>query len=356
MIDEAIEVRVEQPSDVAAIREVNRRAFAQDQEGEIVDALRARQAALLSLVATAGGRVVGHIMYSPLVVGGIVEGAALGPMAVLPEYQRQGIGSRLVEAGNRTLDEAGCPFVVVLGHAHFYPRFGFGPASAHGVTCEWDVPDDVFLLLVLDHEKTKGMSGLARYRHEFAEADAARSSIHIRRYSVDDAPAVVEAALESVADVQPWLPWCHAGYSIEESRAWLQTRAAAFDEGASFEFAIVSSEGSYLGACGLNQLDRVNKRANLGYWVRSGVTRRGVATAAVRALRDWGFSNTDLIRLEIVVAAGNLASQRVATNAGAVREGTLRRRLVLHGVAHDATIFSFTRPLQPGGEARHLTT
>lgn len=163
-----IEIRKEYPDDVAAIRDLNKRAFGQDQEGNIVDALRSNGAALLSLVATLNGRVVGHIMYSAVSVGGDVAGAALGPMAVLPEHQREGIGSKLVEAGNRQLNDAGCPFIVVVGHAQYYPRFGFRPASAHGLTCEWEVPDDAFMVLVLDQAKMADASGLATYRHEFS--------------------------------------------------------------------------------------------------------------------------------------------------------------------------------------------
>ncbi len=162
-----IQIREERATDVTAIRDVNRRAFGHDREGSIVDALRLNGAVLLSLVATLGGQVVGHIMYSPLSVCNI-SGAALGPMAVLPEYQRQGIGSRLIEAGNRTLKERGCPVIVVVGHADYYPRFGFKPANAYGISCEWDVPDNVFMALVLNPENTQGMSGLAKYRHEFS--------------------------------------------------------------------------------------------------------------------------------------------------------------------------------------------
>ena len=147
--------------DVAAIRDLNRRAFGQDQEGNIVDALRSNGGALLSLVATLNGQVVGHIIYSPISIGS-VTGAALGPMAVLPEHQREGIGSRLVEAGNRKLQDAGCPFIVVVGHPEFYPRFGFMPAGARGITCEWELPDEVFMVLVLDEERMQGVSGLAK--------------------------------------------------------------------------------------------------------------------------------------------------------------------------------------------------
>ena len=146
-----IEIREEHPADVAAIRDVNASAFS----------------VLLSLVAIRQGRVVGHIMYSPASVGSTM-GAALGPMAVLLAYQRQGIGSRLIEAGNRKLEMEGCPFIVVVGHANYYPRFGFRPASTCGIACEWDVPDDVFMVLVMDPEKMRGVTGLARYRSEFS--------------------------------------------------------------------------------------------------------------------------------------------------------------------------------------------
>ncbi len=162
-----IEIRQERPDDTAAIRDVNRRAFEQDQEANIVEALRSNGAASLSLVATLEGRVVGHVMYSPARIGPVI-GAGLGPVAVLPEHQRQGIGSQLIEAGNRQLKDTGCPFIVVLGHADYYPRFGFTPARPLGVTCEWDVPDDVFLLLVLDPGRLQGASGMVKYRPEFS--------------------------------------------------------------------------------------------------------------------------------------------------------------------------------------------
>jgi putative acetyltransferase len=162
-----IEIREERPEDIASIRELNKRAFGQAQEANIVDALRTSGAALLSLVATLGGEVMGHIMYSPVSVGEVM-GAGLGPMAVLPEHQRRGIGSRLVEAGNRKLKDAGCPFIVLVGHPNYYPRFGFRPARTHGILCKWEIPDDAFILLVLDDAKMQNVSGLAKYRDEFS--------------------------------------------------------------------------------------------------------------------------------------------------------------------------------------------
>jgi putative acetyltransferase len=162
-----IEVRDERPADVEATRAVNRQAFGQDLEGRIVDALRANGAATLSLVAIDDDAVVGHIMFSPLSVGS-ATGVGLGPMAVLPSHQRRGIGSRLVEAGLERLRSAGCPFVVVLGHPSFYPRFGFEPGAAYGLTCEWDVPSEAFMVKVLDATASGSLRGVARYRAEFS--------------------------------------------------------------------------------------------------------------------------------------------------------------------------------------------
>jgi putative acetyltransferase len=167
--DGGLEIRDEQPGDIAAIREVNRLAFGQDDEGRIVDALRDNGAVTLSLVAADSGVVVGHIMFSPLSVG-LATGAGLGPMAVAPSHQRQGIGTRLVQVGIERLRSAGCPFIVVLGHPNFYPRFGFQPAATYGLTCEWEVAAEAFMVNVLDLDITSRLRGLAQYRPEFSAA------------------------------------------------------------------------------------------------------------------------------------------------------------------------------------------
>jgi ribosomal-protein-serine acetyltransferase len=165
----------------------------------------------------------------------------------------------------------------------------------------------------------------------------------IRPCSADDAAAMHEAVRESLAELIPWMPWCHPDYSMQEARSWLRIQVQAFNERKWFEFAIVDSNGRYVGQCGLNQIDEQNRRCNLGYWVRSRASRRGVATHAVRLLRDWAFEHTNLARIEIVVAVGNHASVRVAEKVGAVREGVFRHRLFLHGAPIDAVMFSFVR-------------
>jgi putative acetyltransferase len=165
-----IDIRDEQPGDVTAIREVNRLAFAQEEEGRIVDALRANGATTLSLVATDNNAIVGHIMFSPLFIG-TVQGAGLGPMAVVPSHQRQGIGSRLVAAGIGHLHTQGCPFIVVIGHPTFYPRFGFRRVASYGLTCEWEVPAEGFMVKVLNPEVAGLLRGIAHYRREFSSTE-----------------------------------------------------------------------------------------------------------------------------------------------------------------------------------------
>jgi len=167
--------------------------------------------------------------------------------------------------------------------------------------------------------------------------------VSIRPYRIDDVPALYEAVIESREDLAPWMPWCHPGYSIDDSRAWVELQIGNFAEGREYDFFIVSRTDRLLGGCGLNLLDRANRRANLGYWIRSSATGRGHVVSAVRQLVDWTFANTDFHRLEIIAAVGNVRSQRVAERAGAVREGVLRSRLVLHDQVHDAVAYSFVR-------------
>jgi putative acetyltransferase len=166
-----INIRQEQPEDIAAIRSLNIEAFGRPQEANLIEMLRTSGGILLSLVAANEDQIVGHILYSPVTVGSgekKIAGAGLGPMAVLPEYQRRGIGAKLIEFGTKRLKQSGCPFIVVLGHAEYYPRFGFRAASEYGLKCEWNVPDNAFMALVLDESKISGLSGLAKYQGEFS--------------------------------------------------------------------------------------------------------------------------------------------------------------------------------------------
>ncbi len=163
----------------------------------------------------------------------------------------------------------------------------------------------------------------------------------LRPFRQDDAEAIRDAVLESIDELLPWLPWCHRQYTIADTRAFLDDRASAFENNGEYAFAIIErATDRLIGACGVNQIDTLNARANLGYWVRTGAMRCGYATEATRWLARWAFEALDLVRIEIVASAGNVASQRVAAKAGACREGIARWRLIVRGELHDAVVFS----------------
>jgi putative acetyltransferase len=166
-----VTIRPERVEDAPRVRQVNELAFGQPAEADLIEKLRRACTDSLSLVAEED-EVVGHILFTPVAVEGAgqrVLGMGLGPMAVLPARQRRGIGSQLVRRGLDILRGHGCPFVVV-GHPDYYPRFGFEPASVHGLACQWEgVPDAAFMVLVLDERAMAGVSGVATYREEFSE-------------------------------------------------------------------------------------------------------------------------------------------------------------------------------------------
>ena len=171
-LTQAMIIRTEMPTDIEQIRIVNERAFETAAEAQLVDALRETAEPFLSLVADDDGRVVGHICFTPVTLeridGSTITIAGLAPMAVLPELQNRGIGSQLVRAGLDACRVHGFEAVVVLGHPEFYPRFGFAPASRHGVRSEYDVPDPVFMFLAFSRREQ--WSGVARYHPAFAAA------------------------------------------------------------------------------------------------------------------------------------------------------------------------------------------
>ena len=165
--------------------------------------------------------------------------------------------------------------------------------------------------------------------------------IRLTRYRMEHVEQLFAAASSSQKELQPWMPWCHPDYKIEESHAWVRMQIEKWDARREFEFAIESvSDGAYLGGCGLNSLSTVNRLANLGYWVRSSTTGQGVAGAATRVVARFGLQSLGLHRIEIFMAVGNIASARVAAKAGAQKEGILRHRLLLHGQLHDAVMYS----------------
>ena len=167
-----VSIRPETPKDVDSIGYVNEQAFGQIEEGAIVDKLRNRNALTISLVATRDDKVVGHIAFSPVVIESqcsSFEAVALAPMAVLPAYQRKGIGSQLVRSGLEECRRLGHEVVVVLGHPDYYPRFGFVPGKQRGIDCEFEVPDEAWMVIELKEGVLAGKRGTVRFQAEFQE-------------------------------------------------------------------------------------------------------------------------------------------------------------------------------------------
>ena len=167
------EVRHERPHDFDAVRRVNELAFGRAGEADLVERLRggARGVSMVAQQRDAG-EVVGHALFTVATIRlpeREIVGAALGPVAVLPKFQRNGIGAALIRAGIDEIEQRGDPFVIVLGHPQYYPRFGFEPAgSRHGVRCKWDVPDDVFMIRIFKPSMMQDVrGGLAVYSREF---------------------------------------------------------------------------------------------------------------------------------------------------------------------------------------------
>jgi putative acetyltransferase len=162
-----ITIRAEKVAqDKEAVHRVNRLAFGTSAEANLVDLLREISNPQISLIAEKDDEIIGHIFFSPVRIEPdnpqfLIMG--LAPMAVLPEYQRQGVGTELVRKGLLECKRIGCKAVVVLGHPDYYPRFDFIPASHKGLRSEYDVPEDVFMVLELEPGTLDGMGGLIKY-------------------------------------------------------------------------------------------------------------------------------------------------------------------------------------------------
>lgn len=169
-----ITIRIEKKQYFAEVYELHKLAFGQSNESVLVDKLRLsdRFVPELSLVAVLDNKVCGHILFTKVFIqseGINTESLALAPMAVLPEFQKSGIGKKLVESGLEKARALNYESVIVLGHSDYYPRFGFKPASLFGISSPWEVSDEVFLVLELKENALKNIQGLVNYVQPFIE-------------------------------------------------------------------------------------------------------------------------------------------------------------------------------------------
>jgi len=156
-----------------------------------------------------------------------------------------------------------------------------------------------------------------------------------------DRDAMYEAVLESIAQVSPWLPWCHEGYVPSESEAFIESSITAWAQQAHFPFGVFETQsGRYLGGIGVRPIDRTNRMCAIGYWIRTSATGRGIASRGVRIAARFAFDSLQFTRIEIVARPENGPSRRVAEKVGARFETIARNRIVQHGRAYDAALYS----------------
>lgn len=168
-----VKIRQENKNDFNAVFEVNELAFGQNKEAILVELLRQSNAFVpeLSLVATLDNKIVGHILFTKIKIvnddKSEIESLALAPMAVNPKFQRKGIGEQLIEYGLNKAKELQHKSVVVLGHEHYYPKFGFRPADRWNIRSPYDVPASAFMAIELVADGLKNTNGLVKYPKEF---------------------------------------------------------------------------------------------------------------------------------------------------------------------------------------------
>lgn len=169
LLPPVLTIRREQSGDEAAIHAVERAAFGREDEALLVDRLRGQVNPFLSFVACAPDQVIAHALWTPVRVIGVEPWAALGlgPVAVLPAWQRQGVGDALIRHSLAFCKAEGFEAAFVLGHPAYYPRFGFRPARPLGFACQWEVPEDAFMALALVPDALAGRQGLVRYHPAF---------------------------------------------------------------------------------------------------------------------------------------------------------------------------------------------
>jgi RimJ/RimL family protein N-acetyltransferase len=176
-----------------------------------------------------------------------------------------------------------------------------------------------------------------------AEKDLSFASGHvcIRPFLPADAGPLYEATRDSLEELCSWMVWCHPNYSLADSAAFVSKSARQLAVGERFSFAIIHrASGDFLGSVGLSAIDSTHCFANLGYWVRSNWTNRGIGFHAASLAARFAFEDLRLQRLELIIPLGNVASECVARKLGARFEGILRKRILLRGTPRDALMMS----------------
>jgi ribosomal-protein-serine acetyltransferase len=166
-------------------------------------------------------------------------------------------------------------------------------------------------------------------------------TVTLRPFEFGEAAILHQAVQESLTKLEPWMSWARQEYTSETANDFIIITRAKWASGEMYTFAITSSNnGQLLGVCSLDHIHPIYHFCNLGYWVRASRHGQGIAGHAAKLIARFAFEKVNLIRTEIVVAAGNDASRHVAEKIGAHYEGILHNRMVIGTEISDAHMFS----------------
>lgn len=164
----------------------------------------------------------------------------------------------------------------------------------------------------------------------------------LQRFTKRDAGPLDEAIRESLADLNQWLPWARLDYTTSDTTAFIRESLQAWKEERAWDYSIRTPDdpSRHMGNISFWTVSKLGKIAEVGYWVRSSATSRGICTEAVRLLLEEMFESLGYHKIVLRIAVGNDASDRVAEKLGFTREGVLREELLIRGNWVDHTLWS----------------
>lgn len=168
------------------------------------------------------------------------------------------------------------------------------------------------------------------------------NTIILSKLKLTDSEELFEALVVSRNEISPWLSWLTPNYSLENAKHFVWLQIDNWNKKIEYTYSIKNKAGDFLGVVSLHMFDSQNDVASTGYWIRTDYTNQGFCTEALKLLVLHLFKLLNLIRIEVIVAIGNVASQQVALNAGAQYETVLTNRLRINGVATNANLYVFT--------------
>ena len=169
----------------------------------------------------------------------------------------------------------------------------------------------------------------------------ASKNLILERLKESDSDSIYQAVISSKKEISPWLNWLDASYNKKSCDDFIRLQRVNWESNLEFTYAIKSHSNNIMGMIGIHIYDVQNDVASIGYWMNTQYTGKGICTEALKLLVENSLLPLNLIRIELVIAISNYASQKVARKAGAIYEAELKNRIRLNGMPVNAQIFSF---------------